>query len=62
MQKYTFDMVCTEDIVGGDPRYKRINLVGNVNGEEKTIKLCGPHIGTYGIFKKKWTRLFSTMG
>ncbi|MDG7056590.1 MAG: collagen-like protein [Wolbachia endosymbiont of Penenirmus auritus] len=43
MPKHTFNIVCTDDTVGSNPQYKRIKLVGNVNGEEKTIKLCGPY-------------------
>ncbi|NUX00959.1 hypothetical protein GO685_00190 [Wolbachia endosymbiont of Madathamugadia hiepei] len=52
MQKYTFNMVCTDDTVGGNSEYKRIKLVGNVNGEEKTINLCGPCVGSYSIIKQ----------
>ncbi|MEY2393473.1 hypothetical protein [Wolbachia endosymbiont of Tettigetta isshikii] len=44
MQKYTFNMVCTDDTVGGESRYKMIKLIWKVNGKEKTIKLCGPCI------------------
>lgn len=43
MVKHIFNIVCTDDTVGSNPQYKRIKLVGNVNGEEKTIKLCGPY-------------------
>ncbi|MFP3035438.1 MAG: hypothetical protein ACEY3A_00010 [Wolbachia sp.] len=58
MQKYTFNMVCTDDTVGGESRYKRIKLVGNVNGKEKTIKLCGPCIGSYSIIKQGGHQFF----
>ncbi|MFP3035695.1 MAG: hypothetical protein ACEY3A_01475 [Wolbachia sp.] len=43
MQKYIFDIVCSEDKVGDSSIYKKIKLVGNVNGKEKTIKFCGPY-------------------
>ncbi|MCA4774819.1 hypothetical protein IHO40_01420 [Wolbachia endosymbiont of Mansonella ozzardi] len=39
-------------IAGNNSRYKRIKLE-NQDNEEKTIKLCGSHIGTYNIIQKK---------
>ncbi|MDR1139233.1 MAG: collagen-like protein [Rickettsiales bacterium] len=53
MQKYIFNIVCSEDIVGNDSRYKRIKLVENQDDKEKTIKFCGPYIGAYSIFCNK---------
>ncbi|MDG7052964.1 MAG: hypothetical protein LKM45_03715 [Wolbachia endosymbiont of Alcedoecus sp.] len=58
MPKYIFDMVCTDDTVGNNPKYKRIKLVGNVNGEEKTITFCGPCIGAHGIFERNGQDFF----
>ncbi|MCA4774876.1 hypothetical protein IHO40_01735, partial [Wolbachia endosymbiont of Mansonella ozzardi] len=52
MQKYIFNIVCSEDIAGNNSKYKRIKLE-NQDNEEKTIKLCGSHIGTYNIIQKK---------
>ncbi|MDR2978425.1 MAG: hypothetical protein LBU56_03340 [Rickettsiales bacterium] len=53
MQKYIFNIVCSEDTVGNDSKHKRIKLVGNQDDEEKTIKFCGPHIGLYDILRKE---------
>ncbi|MDG7053294.1 MAG: hypothetical protein LKM45_05465 [Wolbachia endosymbiont of Alcedoecus sp.] len=52
MPKHTFSIACSEDIVGGESKYKRIKLVGNLDGEEKTITFCGPCIGAYSIRKR----------
>ncbi|MCM1002497.1 collagen-like triple helix repeat-containing protein [Wolbachia pipientis] len=58
MQKYTFAIVCTDDTVGDSPDHKKIKLVGNVSGEEKTITFCGPCIGAYGIFERNRKNFF----
>lgn len=49
---HIFNIVCSEDIVGDDSKYKRIKLE-NQDDKEKIIKLCGPHIGAYSIIQKE---------
>ncbi|MGL9732064.1 MAG: hypothetical protein ACR5KX_04770 [Wolbachia sp.] len=49
MPRHIFNIICSEDTVGNDSRYKRIKLVENKDDEEKTIKFCVPYFGAYSI-------------
>ncbi|MGL9681592.1 MAG: hypothetical protein ACR5K2_01055 [Wolbachia sp.] len=48
MQRHIFNIICGEDTVGNDSRYRRIKLVEDKDDEE-TIKFYGPYFGVYSI-------------
>ncbi|MGL9688443.1 MAG: hypothetical protein ACR5K6_01510 [Wolbachia sp.] len=58
MPRHIFNIVCSEDTVGNNSRYKRIKLVENKDDEEKTVKFCGPYFGAYSIRERDGKEIF----
>ncbi|MFP3022719.1 MAG: hypothetical protein ACEY3K_07355, partial [Wolbachia sp.] len=48
MQRYSFNIICSKDILGNNSRYTRVKLE-HQDDKEKIIKFYGPYFGAYGI-------------